>query len=394
MNNSESLGIRKVYPMTSKKKKMIFAKIKKIKNDIFNENYLKEILPQINDLNDINLEKLLTINNDEYRECFFLEKHFCWISRNIDGKQRYFTKRYLTYSLDIYDLLTIYFNCSFNQLFGLLMELGFRNDSWKENQITKHLINIKEIEDILDKNNEVARLIKDKIDIYIALNDFAMSNSLSFDRYKTNSIFFISTRFLKEKYKLPYAISTINQTINLYGLLGLLYKIPENEIENPIYFEYLKIKSKRASVSFYALAKFDENLNDIKLRSNILIENNIKYYALNKYLYMELKEQYDVFNLTYNCNLGGGDKIKKNQKISLEKDNMEVLFNKYLSTREIVAKEWIKRDLKIKLSDTAFDKKWKEIIKGKRGISVKPTKSTKKKHNLISNQEVFIRREN
>lgn len=386
-------SIRKIYPLTTKKKKLISAKIRDNKNSIFNEDYLKNTLPVINNLDEIDLTKLLTMDNDTYKKCLFLEKHFCWISSNDKGKQRYFTKGHLTYSLDICDLLTIYFNCTYNELFNLVSDLGFSDNSWRSREVKKHIENMENINSILEENENASKLIKKKIDIYIALNDFASKNSLSFERHNSNSIFFISTRYLKEKYNLPYSISTINQTINLYALLGLLYKVPENKIENPIYSTYSKVKTNRAPIAFYSIFPINNFVNDLYNKSEILVKNNISYYNIDKNLSENLQKTYNVSNVEYNLNLGGGNKTKKAKNSCEIKRKIEYLFENLLNSSEIVAKEWIKDNLVDIISDTAFDKKWKELVKSKKGKCVKPTKVMKEKYNLKTNQEIFIREE-
>lgn len=387
-------AVVRVYPLSDKNKKMIFTKILNIKDKIFNMKYLKDTLPNIKKLESISLEKLLNLQANTYNKCLFLEKNFCWISKNEVGKERYYTKSNITYSLDVYDLLCIYFNCNYNQLYNYLYDMGFNKNEKFAVDINNHISNKERIKSVVESNPNIKKLINNKWDIYIALNDFAVNNRLAFNEYKNCSIFFISTRFLKEKYNLPYSISTINQVINLYALIGLIYKVPKKVIkDSPIYYIYeLKNKKdKRATVSFYAIPSITDVLGDVKKNASFLNEANIEYYKITKDSSIALQNIKNVSPVTYNLNTGGGDKTKKAEKVREEKELIENSFLRHLDEHGIVAKEWIKKDVNSEISNTSFDRKWKDLITTVSGKTIKPTKSMKNKYGLITNQEIFIK---
>lgn len=381
---------KKVYKITAKKKNIISIKINKNKSKIFNEEYIKTVLPTIKDLNEIDLTKLLNMNTDEYNKCLFFEKHFCWISSNDKGKQRYFTKKYITYSMDIYELFSIYFNCSYNRLFTYLSELGFNNSEYRDSELEKSNFNKEYMNKLISSNKYLASLIGDKLDIFFALIDFGAKNSLFFSNYKAEPIFFISVRYLKEKYNLKYSISTINQMINYYCLLGILKKMPEEEIANPIYKAYKELRFKKASISFYSVYSLKDKEKEVLNKSEILFNENIKYYNLTKKKAEIICKKFNELSMIYNLNLGGGDKTQKAEKIKEKKDDMEILFNYYLLREQMVAKEWLKDKNNKNISNSAFNKKWNELVSSKTGIVIKPTKRHKVLYNLKSNQDIFI----
>jgi len=246
----EQLNIVKVYPLTSKQKKKIFSKIKNNKNEIFNIDYINKCLSSNLHLKKWKVSELLKLENNQYEKCLFINKNFAWISENEDGKERYFTKGALTYSLDVYDLLSIYFNCSYNQVIDYLIEMGYKAvDCKRKYEIKTYKENIQLVDHTIKNDKNINELISKHIEIYLSLNDYAMKNSLAFNTYSGESIFFVATRFLKETYNLPYSISTINQVINLYTLLGLIYKVPGSEIKNDIYKAY-ENNPKKAPTNF------------------------------------------------------------------------------------------------------------------------------------------------
>lgn len=385
----------KIVGLTSKKKKEIYSKIKDIKSSIFNELYLKEILPLIDRLDEININKLLNIKNKKYIQCKFMYNHFCWTSI-YEGKQRYFSKRYLTYSLDIIDLLSIYFNCSYNQLYNYLIDWGYKGNDYKKFEKEKHLKNIDVFEKIINSNDLLLKHLSGKRDIYIALNHFAANNTLSFQKYEENSIFFISSSFLKKEYNLPYSLSTISQSINFYCLIGLIKKVPQEYLKNPYYLKYKSEIKKKNIVTFYIIPFIEDIYSNIIKNLKVIDKMNLKYYQLNKSIIENLNTNYD-FQVNMNHTIGGGHFSKKSTDSYLNKDVIGYLFHYYLDEKGVVAKEWILRDLESsnrKVSMTTFDKKWNELIGKFRGNAVKPTKKMKERFSLKTNKEIFILKTN
>lgn len=393
MFEHNKVNMAKVYPLTNKRKKKIFATIQNTKNTIFNIDYLKDSLKKNSSLEQISLTELLNINLNEYVQCLFIENQFAWISENEFGKQRYFTKGHLIYGLDIYDLLSIYFNCTYSQLCNYLLDYGYNPiDISKKINRLKYENNIDEVMDIIETNENLKKILMGKIDIYVALNEFAKNNSLTFNKYKDEQIFFISTRFLKEEYELSYSISTINQVINLYSLIGLIYKVPPNELKDNDMYKAYAVNPKKAPINFYSIPKLEDIVEQIKDNSFKVNNRSVNYYNLNKRTANKIQE-INLTELTYSTNKGGGGTTKRAKEAKKEKDTIELLFQYYLNSEGIVAKEWIKEHKDVTLKNTAFDKKWKELIAKNTGKVVKPTSILKKKYNLKSKQDLFILKE-
>lgn len=391
MSKKENMNICKIHPLTNKRKKRIFASIQDIKNKIFNIEYLKQIIKSTQSLEMVEITKLLNINvdNNEYIKCIFMENQFAWVSKNEYGKERYFSKGHFTYGLDIYDLLTIYFNCTYSQVTTYLIEMGYNQaDNFKKESLLKYEHNINRIKDIVVSNDILKELLIDKIDIYMSLNDFAKINALSLNTYNNEEVFFISTKYLKEIYNLKYSISTINQVINLYALIGLIYKVPENILDNDIHKAYA-VNKKKSPINFYAIPKLDKVETLLKENSRIINKHSISYYDLTEEKANRLQEIRDV-KVSYTSNKGGGHKTKRAKQSLIEKNNIETIFSYYLDREGVVAKEWIKEHKDITIKNTAFDKKWKELISKNEGKIAKPNKKLKITYNLKTNQELFI----
>ena len=150
----------KVYPLTSKQKKKIFAKIKDYKGTVFNIEYMNECISLNLNLKKWKVSKLLNLELNQCNDCLLVSNHFSWVSENECGKERYFTKGALTYSLDIYDLLSIYFNCSYNQVINYLIDMGYSKvDNKRINDIKIYKENINLVEEVITNYNHINELI-------------------------------------------------------------------------------------------------------------------------------------------------------------------------------------------------------------------------------------------
>lgn len=384
--------MNKIYPITNKRKKKIYLKIMNNIQEIFDMEYLENSLNNVSTLDEIDIRLLLKENLNEYFKCKFINGNFAWISKNENNKYRYFSKGYITYSLDIYDILTVLFNCKFSKLLSILNELYPKNKikTFQMEQVKTTTLNQKIIIDLIEKNNNVKEVLSDKIDIYMALNDFCSDNLLIEKFYKNSSIFFISTRYLKEKYNLKYSISTINQVVNLYSLLGIINKVPESDIDCDIYNAYKKrkTKDKKVAISFYSMPSLVNYKDKLIINCDILNKQNIKYYNIRKDNKIDLEKS--EMEPIYNSNKGGGDKTVRAKECKKQKDSLEFLFERNFVENGYVSKESIIYNVDI--STTLINKKWKELIQKYDLVSVKPTKKVKEKLGLTSNLEIGIKK--
>lgn len=386
-------GDLKISKISSKRKKSIYSKIKDIKNDIFDISYLKQQLPLVNSLDELDIKKILNITKN-FEQCRFINSNFCWVSE-YENKQRYFTKRYVTYSFDVLDLLSLYFNCSYRKVFNyLIQDFGYKGDIDRVNEIEECLINHNSFESLLNEDDVFYKHIYDKKDIYLSINEFSKENNLSYLKYKDKPIFFISGVHLKNKYDLNYSTSTINQMINLYLAIGLIEKIPEEHIKTPLFYKYKKEKVSKNSISFYIMTSLEEKKEEILNKVKIVDNLGLKYYNLNKTVLLGLNEKFN-FKTHYPETIGGGNYSKKSLENLSNIEVIEYLFEYYLENYRIVAKEWILNDLEKSnkdVSNSFFNKIWISIINSKEGKTVKPNNNMKTLYSLETNKDVFIQK--
>lgn len=380
--------MNKIYPLTNKRKKKIYAKIFPIKEEVFNVKYLKDSLKNIENIEELDILKLLNKEENKYFDCMFINKSFAWISKDINGKYRYFSKGYITYSLDIYDLLSLFFNCKFSKIFININK--FEPNNKINNKFMKNIknaeTNINIIKNIYNENfNE---LLKDKIDIYMALNDFCKCNLIAEKQYKENNVFFISIRYLKEKYQLPYSISTINQVINLYSWLGIINKVPYDSINSELSDSFIKksIKNNKVPISFYSMPLLMSD-NSLELNCKVLIDNELKYYNIKKNNSF-VAQEYNMITV-YNENKGGGQKTNRAKECAKQKHTLEESFETMMYEYGFVLKEYIIDNFDMSMA--TINKKWKLLISQYNAKSIKPTKKIKEKFNLKTNQDIAIK---
>ncbi|CCL32456.1 TPA: hypothetical protein KQE75_003898 [Clostridioides difficile] len=367
---------KSVFTLTNKYMKKIYANIQYKLSDIFNVVYLKEMLLTENDIENIDISILLNMKIDTFYECKFIDNNFCWISRNANGKMRYFTKRYILYGLDIYDLLCIFFNCRLTEISSILIEKGFGEKIKNNFGIQKYSENIKIIEELLINNNYLKNMLKEKIDIYIALNNYGKKVNTESIIFNNKELFFVSLRHLKKEYSLNYSISTISKTINLYNLFGLVKKIESDRIRDE-----LDIKS---NVCLYFIPSIKISIkelksNDLYTKKELIKDCNLNRTGINKIL----KDEYNLEQDLY---------FYENKKKNTHIVEIERLFYFYLKEYNIVAKEWILGSEKVSTSISTFNKKWKQLSEDNLfvGKSIKPNKNLKKKYSLKTNQDVFV----
>lgn len=383
----------KISKISSKRKKSIYSKIKDTKNQIFNISYLEEQIPLIKSLDELDINKILNITKN-FEQCRFINSNFCWVSE-YENKQRYFTKRYVTYAFDVLDLLSLYFNCSYRKVFNyLIQDFGYKGDIDRVNEIEEYLLNYNSFESLLNEDDIFYKHIYDKKDIYLKINEFAKENNLSYIKYKDKPIFFVSGIHLKNKYDLDYSKSTINQMINLYLAIGLIEKVPEEYLKTPLFYKYKKEKVSKNSISFYIINSLEDNKEEILKKLRIIDNLDLKYYNLNKSILLKLNEKYD-FKTHYPETIGGGNYSKKSLENLSNIEVIEYLFEYYLEEYRVVAKEWLLKDLEQSnkdVSDSFFNKIWTSLINSKEGKTVKPNNKMKTLYSLETNKDVFIKR--
>lgn len=378
--------MERIYPITKKKKAKIYADVYLIKDNIFNIEYIKT-LKEIDNIRNINLKDFFKIDTEKYFECVLIKGNIAWLGVSNEGVWRYFTqsKFRVIHAFDIIDLLSIYYNTDFKGVIKELkrMDIKYKN-VWREEQKKKYddndlfLNEIKEykyVDKILDENIELLRL----------LNKFGRENFLSNKvRYEGESIFFIATSYARNMFKPKSSLSTINQSINLLAVLGLLNKVP---------FNYPKIEYKGSDdicvINYYSMPKMENVIEKANEIAKILIDNDIRYYDITKNKLTSLFG-IDFASKIYGTKLGGGDKKKVSINCKEERAYLEHLFKISYIEDGYVCREKIKEQSSY-LSDKSFERFWIGLVNSYEGKTIIPSKLIQEKLNLSSRQGIFIR---
>ena len=252
---------------------------------------------------------------------------------------------------------------------------------------------MKIINELIKTEESVKEVLSSSLKIYKILCE-ENKNKLINKKFESNnnSIFFSSLEFLKHSYKLNISKSTISKHINLLATLGLITKIKLNQLDNDILIKSLKIQSKKYNhISFYSINKLDEKcINEIKEISQILCENNIKYYKINE------KLLFNVFGKNFSEKIFV-QKFKKSRKYYEKKEEytdtiniIELLFKSQLVDFGFASKELIKENVII--SKKEFNKIWNNLLDKYLLNEIRPNKNIKKKYNLKKYEPIVILR--
>lgn len=357
-----------------------------------------EIFQKMNILHFIKSDKSI----DQYFDCILMPGNKAWVSVGNDGHYRYFSKSIskITYSLDFIDMFGIYLNTNLKNTIATLSKMFSveGGSDWVIQQKIKYLSNKFFIEtcDMVNQYPNVNLLISSHIDIYKSFNEIGISNLVGKGlEYNGEAIFFSSIRYLKNVLFLDNSISVINQVINLCAVLGLIVKVNENDIPK----DYINMskeqiaidKSKKNHVSFYTIPNIFDVIDEAEKRAEILVRNNIRYYTLSSAKVRQIFGR-DFYDQVYVQKIFGKVLKAKDIDIMVKREEIEYKFKKSIKSTGFVSKELLKKETK-NIKDNEFNKIWGELKDLFGATSVKPNKSMKKRHNLLTNENVLIIRD-
>lgn len=327
-----------------------------------------------------------------YFECPLIKGNHAWISMSETGHCRYFTrsKADVTNSLDLIDLLSVYYNEKVgktirlaNHKFGLIWE-----DEWLHLQARKYEENIDSLECILPKRYpHLHKLVGDRFEILEAINRVGLNTLVSKHlSFESKAIFFASTKFLKVNYFPNYSLSVINQFMNLFAVLGFVRKMKEDEI--PLEFlnqakeEMKKYKEKRNMVSFYSVENIDDVIGIAEERAHVLIQNNIKYHTLTK------EKVSHIFGNEFSKEIYIQETHGGSKKHKYEREMLENYFHHCYKEYGYVAKENLLTLTTMK--EKTIDKIWKELVSGTNGVVFRLNPELRELLNLKSRSSIVV----
>jgi len=230
--------------------------------------------------------------------CSFLSERKAWIFKSRLGFYRYYSRMNASvFSFDIIDLLCIFRNESKKEV------LNFLQKNWELEGLTPWYLEQKEkyrsnqelLESLQQEPKEypnLHKMIGKHWKVLEAFNQIALEN-LSGKEISTEQqpIFFLSNHYFRKTFFPERSVSTINNLINLFCILGFARKIPFEKIPPILSKEayLLQIKNQKNNhTSYYYMTDWREILQEAERRAEEMVRNHISYYGINKKKIAEL----------------------------------------------------------------------------------------------------------
>lgn len=342
---------------------------------------------------DLNLIVKESPGLNKFFTCSFFVKRYAWISQNDKGEYRYFSKikdGYGYYALDLFDLIGILTNQTTRKSIEYIRE-KFAVEAlsrWDEREKEKYEQN-KYLVDSLQSNNypHLKRMLRNGEGILKAF--------LSYGCEKVNgkhlsdgehAIFFLSVSHFKARYFPDKSVSTLNQWMNLFAVLGLIDKTTNVPIELQTEAEKQQaLKKKHNHISFYTVPHFEKVIEKAELRASDLVKNRISYHQLTKAVVLSIFG-HAVHDHVYIQKTHGRKSKATKQEKEYEVERVETFFRTELMEKGMVAKRHLS-DLS-DLPRHTFNRLWTELIEQNGCQASTPTKEERIRYKLTHRQTV------
>lgn len=308
--------------------------------------------------------------------CTFFSRRFAWISKNEEGEFRYFSKikeGHGYYSFDLFDLLTIVMNMTSRELVKHLeTSYPFQSASrWameQKEKLNENRVLLKPVH-LMERPN-LQRVLRGGIEVLEAFLSFGEENingkHLSDGKH---SVFFLSTQYFKERFFPLKSVSTLNQWVNLFAVLGLVEKTTNVPLELQIEAEKQQtLKKKHNHVSFYIIPSFQKVFEQAEVRAKELVLHRISYHQLTKNLVLSIFGK-AVHDHVYVQKTHGRRRKEKPNAERLSLDWLDMYFRIQLDERGVVSKKELEESTAV--GKHAFSKLWNQLVQ-KHGCEVSP----------------------
>lgn len=344
-----------------------------------------------------------TSTENTFFPCILIEKNFAWISTNQSGHSRYFTKSSdePVWMMDIEDLFEIQYGLSQEEMMSFLVEyfhLQCEEYEWKQKQRQKYQNNDWFLSETLSSYSNLHQLISPLSTLLSVFNDYGKSflfrESLS---YQNQNLFFASSKQLSER--LPeMSYSKANKCLNLFAVLGLIEKVPQELLPKEYYEKLIyseKKMGKHSSVNFFIVHDFLKVAEESEKRAGLLLEHGVRYSNLSKSIVEKLFGE-SFAHKVYPQKIQKNRNRKKFQRKNIEKE-LEEHFVRLLNTRGYVTKGMLQDSLKGKFSKEKSRQYvqliWSYLLQKYHCIYRKPTKAIKEKLSLTTNEYIAYQKE-
>lgn len=406
-----SANVQSVIKLTPSIRKKASANIWQRKEEAFDMNELhesiKSTLSKANNkqtifeaLKQIDLTRIVKESPglNQFFTCSFFVKRYAWISKNEKGEYRYFSKikdGYGFYALDLFDLLGIVLNLTTNKTIEYLKETyqvtGMT--SWEEEENEKYAENIRLIQSLsIEKTPSLKRLLQTGMDVltsFLAYGKEKISGKHLSDG--EHAVFFLSTSYFKEKFFPKKSVSTLNQWVNLFAVLGLVEKTTHVPTELQVEAEKQQVlKKKHNHISFYLIPHFSKVLEQAEVRASLLVSNRISYHQVTKKLVLSLFGQ-AVHDHVYVQKTHGRKRKETHLEESRDSDMIFTFFNIAIAEKGLAVKKELKE--MSGMSATRFNQVWSEIVKEQDCELGTPTIQERKQFGLNARQMIARRKQ-
>lgn len=329
-------------------------------------------------------------------KCRIFAERSAWIYKDDNNYYRYYSRKNKSvYSLDIIDLLTVIRNEGQKEVLDFIQEnwniKGI--NSWyieQRKRFEKNQCFLNEIQQNKTYYSNLNSLLKEKHwKVLEVINEFSFEKTISSVRaIDGNETFFLSNNFLKEKYFPTYSISTINNLVNLFCVLGFIRKVPFEKLPT-ILSDEAKVHFKKKGVlnhtSYYQVMDFYEMHKEAENIAGILLKHKLYYHRLTKRKIIELFGESFANKIYVQKVQGNREKvepiyIKGQNNYYTESERLETLFLESIKeTGKCSKSELAKTSL---LSRSRFSSLWDNLIQKYHCIEKYPTKQELKKYKM------------
>ncbi|ASS66978.1 hypothetical protein [Paenibacillus sp. RUD330] len=267
---------------------------------------------------EIVFENLKCIQENTYFPCQLVQNNFAWISKHEKDVYRYYSKRDggNTIGLSIFDLIEIIDGVNIGEKAGFrhaqeelarLLDLEGLRDEWKINQWEKYQNNLQALRDNNQKFEREFPSLYKLVQKYLTYLEYFNTHEeegifRSFS-YREEHVFFTSTNRIKEK--LGKSQSTVTRSVNLLTLLGMIEKIPHNQLPSHLLEISNRILERRINkgykggkrITFYQVPKYTKQTLDsaediaTKVHESGMWESQIKREKVEKVFGKEIADR-------------------------------------------------------------------------------------------------------
>ncbi len=422
-NEGQKRSKKKLTKLSSKQKQDVSQKAQTLNAVLDFKSLQRKIIMQNVQINNydelfeffskINLLELLRdpVEADIYFPCCFYEGNQAWISLGESGHYRYFSKNNELNSdvvgLDFVDILEIYYGLPTRQTIERAIrdfKIKFMEGQWVQQQNKKYMTNftvIHNVDKYIKPNYpELHECIKDHLKVLETINVIGNINIKKREfSHENDNVFFSSNSYIANFVK-SYSSSSINKLLNMFAVLGLINKIPEQNVPLQLLRESKLIADKRNLgniISYYTVPNLLDVLPSANERAAVMLEHNIRYTNISKD-----KVQFvfgkGIANATY---VQGIQKNKVAHAIvplnflhyGLEVNLMKLIEKKKYATKVSLAKVNIPHTT-YEQRTKEIDRIWKSLIIKNNLMYIKPSDNMKKLLKLRTSEYIAIKKSN